>query len=98
MSLILRDISEQHIAQKKLLYAASHDLLTGAINRTTLFAKFHDSLIKQTPGNMVALLCLDVDYFKEINDKYGHPVGDNLLRQIVNRSAVQPARARFVGS
>ncbi len=85
VSLFLRNISEQHMAQKKLLHAASHDLMTGAINRTTLFAKLHDSLTKQAPGNMVCLLCLDIDYFKEINDKYGHPVGDNLLRQIVSR-------------
>jgi diguanylate cyclase (GGDEF)-like protein/PAS domain S-box-containing protein len=85
VSLFLRNISEQHLAQKELLHAASHDLMTGAINRTTLFTKLHDALTGQTPENMVALLCLDVDYFKDINDKYGHPAGDNLLRQIVNR-------------
>ncbi|GLR66619.1 hypothetical protein GCM10010909_12990 [Acidocella aquatica] len=85
VSLFLRNISEQHIIQKELLHAASHDLMTGAINRTTLFTKLHDTLTRQTPENMVALLCLDVDYFKDINDKYGHPVGDSLLKLIVNR-------------
>lgn len=85
VSLFLRDISDQHIAQKRLIHAASHDLMTGAINRTTLFAKLYDSLIQQEPGASIALFCLDIDYFKEINDKYGHPAGDHLLKQIVNR-------------
>ena len=85
ISLFLRNISEQHIAQKELLHAASHDLMTGAINRSTLFARLHEALTRQTPENMVALHCLDVDYFKGINDKYGHPVGDKLLKQIVSR-------------
>ena len=85
ISMFIRNNSEQHIAQKKLIYAANHDLLTGAANRTAIFAKISDILARQAPESKIALFCLDVDYFKEINDKYGHPAGDSLLQQIVSR-------------
>ena len=85
VSLFLRDISEKRRAQHQLNYAAAHDLMTGAANRATLFSRLTDRLAQQEAGNFVALFCLDLDYFKEINDAHGHPVGDALLKQVVSR-------------
>lgn len=85
VSLFLRDISEKRVAQKKLDYAASHDLLTGVLNRETFFTRLAVKLTHQKPGDLVALSCLDLEYFKEVNDTHGHPVGDELLKQVVSR-------------
>ncbi len=85
VSLFLRDISEKHAAQQRLRHAATHDSLTGAMNRATLFSQLATRLAQSGPGDRVALFCLDLDYFKEINDAHGHPVGDALLRQAVDR-------------
>jgi diguanylate cyclase (GGDEF)-like protein/PAS domain S-box-containing protein len=85
VSLFLHDISEKHIAQKKLNYAAMHDLLTGALNRETLFAQLAVKLTHQQPGDLVALSCLDLEHFKEVNDTHGHPFGDELLKLVVSR-------------
>ncbi len=92
ISVFIRDISEQHVAEQNLHYAASHDLMTGAINRTSLFEKLSGSLAGQEPGDIIALFCIDIDYFKEINDKHGHPAGDKLLREIVDRLLLHVSR------
>ncbi len=85
ISLFLRDISEKRLAQQQLRYAASFDFMTGAANRGTLFSRLSAQLERQDAGDLTALLCLDLDYFKEINDQHGHPAGDAVLRQFVSR-------------
>lgn len=85
VSLFLRDISEKRAAQQRLRHAATHDSLTGAMNRATLFSRLGARLAQRGPGDLVALFCLDLDYFKEVNDAHGHPVGDALLRLVVDR-------------
>ncbi|CAG4900241.1 unnamed protein product [Acidocella sp. C78] len=85
ISLFLRDVSEKRLAQQQLRYAASVDYMTGAANRASLFSRLAEQLQCQQPGNLTALLCLDLDYFKEINDQHGHPTGDAVLRQLVSR-------------
>jgi diguanylate cyclase (GGDEF)-like protein/PAS domain S-box-containing protein len=85
VSLFLRDISDKKRAEEQLNYAARHDPLTGILNRDEFFARLEDIIAQQAPGRYTALFCLDVDNFKGINDAHGHPVGDGLLQQIVER-------------
>ncbi|MDE2239967.1 MAG: EAL domain-containing protein, partial [Rhodospirillales bacterium] len=83
----LEDITEQKLAQERLRYAAEYDVLTGTLNRAALFTVLTPYLAQRPGDSKIALLCLDLDYFKDINDNYGHPVGDEMLKQIAFRIA-----------
>ncbi len=84
---IVRDITERKQVEYELLKAARLDRLTGLPNRSL----FHDRLkhfmqrTKQIPGYRFALMFLDFDRFKNINDSLGHEMGDELLREIASR-------------
>ncbi|MEI7843167.1 MAG: GGDEF domain-containing protein [Gallionellaceae bacterium] len=70
-------------------YLSQHDPLTELPNRL-LFTRFSEKVLKEKKGNsLVAVLLLDLDRFKEINDTYGHHIGDELLRQVASRLAAQ---------
>lgn len=80
------DITELNATQNKLLHLATHDSLTGLPNRVL----FHDRLqmaIKknQRTNGKIAVLFIDLDHFKQINDSLGHPIGDKLLIQVALR-------------
>jgi diguanylate cyclase (GGDEF)-like protein/PAS domain S-box-containing protein len=85
ISLFMRDITERRAAQQQLRYAATHDMMTGAVNRETQFKKLLYNLSQQKQDEYTVLLFIDIDYFKEINDTYGHPVGDGVLVEIAAR-------------
>ena len=85
VSLFIRDVSERKRAQRQLQHAASHDPLTGAPNRTVLFDQLATYLTTAVALERVALMCLDLDFFKEVNDTFGHPAGDTLLKLAVSR-------------
>lgn len=69
-------------ANRELL--AMHDSLTGLPNRA-LFLERVERLLRDRTSGLTALLFIDLDHFKEVNDAMGHPVGDELLRQVGNR-------------
>jgi diguanylate cyclase len=84
--LAVRDISERKEAAARIAHLAYHDALTGLPNR----AVFGDHLARTTAaardgGQPVAVLCIDLDGFKAVNDLYGHPVGDELLVEAAQR-------------
>jgi diguanylate cyclase (GGDEF)-like protein/PAS domain S-box-containing protein len=83
----LEDVTDKRLAQERLRYAAEHDALTGALNRAALFAELTPLLAARQGAQHPALLCVDLDYFKDINDSYGHPVGDEMLKQMAARIA-----------
>lgn len=79
----LTDITEAHELSRQLSYEASHDALTGLINRREFESRLQSALDSALNGGSMHALCyLDLDQFKVINDTCGHVAGDELLRQL----------------
>ncbi len=85
ISVFFKDVSIRRRAQEQLLYLAHHDTLTGLVNRTILNEQLERSLATATASRQTALLFLDLDEFKSINDSLGHTAGDRLLIQVSER-------------
>lgn len=83
---VISDISEQKNAERKLVKIANFDSLTGLVNRSLLLDRLEHAIANAvTHEHTVAVLFVDLDRFKGINDSLGHDYGDKLLRVIANR-------------
>ncbi len=80
------DITEQRRAEVKIEYMAHHDALTDLANRVLLNERLDQALARQMDsGDKVAVHHLDLDQFKAVNDTFGHPAGDKLLKIVADR-------------
>ena len=82
---LARDVRRKFQAAAVLEFRATHDGLTGLVNRTELYERIHAAIrIEDEPG-LIALLFLDLDGFKQVNDERGHRCGDELLGEVADR-------------
>ena len=81
----IEDITERQQAEAKIAHMAHHDALTGLPNRVLFQKRLAQAIARGRRGEACAVLCLDLDHFKAVNDTLGHPVGDALLRAVTRR-------------
>jgi len=80
------DITERRKAEARIAFMAHHDGLTNLPNRELYQDRLREALERSESANTrVAVLCVDLDLFKNVNDSFGHPVGDRLLRLVADR-------------
>ena len=79
------DITERKNAEEQIAFLAHHDGLTGLPNRVLLRNQLEQQLARVKRGDSMAVLCLDLDHFKAVNDTLGHPIGDALLQEVGRR-------------
>ena len=79
------DVTEQKRAEERISYAAHHDSLTGLPNRKLFCEQLEQALKRVRRGERLAVLYLDLDHLKRINDTLGHPAGDKLLKGVADR-------------
>ncbi|PJE54971.1 diguanylate cyclase domain-containing protein [Marinomonas sp. BSi20584] len=95
---VAHDITERKEMEAQLLYAAGHDDLTDLPNRTLLLDRLQASLtLAEREQVGLSVLFIDIDGFKDINDGYGHAVGDLLLQQIAKRLGACVRKSDTVG-
>jgi diguanylate cyclase (GGDEF)-like protein/PAS domain S-box-containing protein len=81
----LTDITERKQAESRLRHQATHDVLTGLPNRELINQRLQSMLDAASPDGTIAVMFIDLDRFKDVNDSMGHSPGDVLLRQVAMR-------------
>jgi diguanylate cyclase (GGDEF)-like protein/PAS domain S-box-containing protein len=97
-SSIVRDITEQEAEAEKLLYLSRHDPLTGLLNRRSMRERLEEERLRcRRTGGSYATIMLDIDWFKRINDRYGHEGGDVVLKEMATLMSETVRSTDWVG-
>jgi diguanylate cyclase (GGDEF)-like protein/PAS domain S-box-containing protein len=81
----VRDLQARKEAEQHIHYLAHHDMLTSLPNRGHFNARIDQEIAALAEGESLAVLCLDLDRFKEVNDLFGHAAGDTVLQTVASR-------------
>ena len=82
---LARDVRRKYQAAAVLEFRATHDGLTGLVNRSKLLERVHDAIRLEDEPGLIALMFIDLDDFKLVNDERGHRFGDRLLAEVAHR-------------
>ena len=95
---IARDVTDYKRSAAEIMHQATHDPLTDLYNRAAFDNELNNSLLRaqRHPTNHVALLLIDLDDFKQVNDNYGHQAGDQLLQTLALRFKSMQRKNDFV--
>ena len=80
-----QDITDRRKSEEKIAHMVHHDTLTGLPNRVLFREQLDEAVRLAEKGDKFAVLCLDLDHFKAVNDTLGHPLGDALLQAVSSR-------------
>ena len=84
--MVASDVTRRKMDEQRIRFHARHDALTRLANRHTVMEALDDAILRaEREGLRLALLFLDVNHFKDVNDSFGHAAGDELLRQVARR-------------
>ena len=93
----IEDITEAVTANRKLMYLADHDQLTGALSRRAIEQALRGAIRSAGEHTPVTLAYMDLDRFKTVNDLFGHTAGDEVLRQLCNRMSASLGTEHLLG-
>src|SRR5262249_45458390 len=94
----IRDLRERRQAEEKIRQLAQYDPVTGLANRATLSRRLETAVMEAEADDCAfAVICIDLDRFKEVNDIYGHNTGDQALRLAADRMSIKLKRGEFLG-
>ncbi|HLG72659.1 MAG TPA: EAL domain-containing protein [Chloroflexota bacterium] len=92
-----KDVTERRMAERRLAHLANHDQLTQLPNRNLLLDRLEQAMQRaQRSGRLLAVLFVDLDRFKDVNDTLGHAAGDLILQQMARRLELQCRRSDMI--